>query len=321
MELWNGEPRFLVKPLPGRPGFLSHTFQATRKGDPKNYILKVGTPNRRAREFSKKIHAFRREAVAYKVLQTLGHKVVPRCYAAAFNPDGSQGFLLLEKITKSHPGDQVAGLTLHELSAAVRSIGAVHAHLWKCHRRLAGKPLPLHQYNRAHETQSHRSAFLREFRTWLSPRDVTMAQKVPGIVSRALCLAKKRPTTLVHGDLRADNLLFSKDRVFIVDWQIAAWGLGTFDLARLMGGSTRRPLSLPKQQNLVKIWHQTLKRGGVRGYTWAEAWQDYRLGVALSLSIPITNGPTLAHLSVRGKKIARLMIHRFFQNGRQFGLL
>jgi hypothetical protein len=36
--------------------------------------------------------------------------------------------------------------------------------------------------------------------------------------------------------------------------------------------------------------------------------------VALTLSIPITNGPTLVQLSTRGRKIARLMIRRFFKN-------
>jgi len=53
----------------------------------------------------------------------------------------------------------------------------------------------------------------------------------------------------------------------------------------------------------------------------ADAWQDYRIGVGLTLSIPVTNGPTLARLSPRGQKIARRMIQRFFGNGRKFGLL
>ena len=321
MSVWNGNPRFLVKPLPGRPGFLSHTFQASRKGDPRNYILKVGARDPRAQEFSQKIHAFQREAMAYEFLQPLSHSVVPRCFASAFTPDGSDGLLLLEEITKARTGDQVAGLTFRDLSIAVQSIGIVHAHLWKRPRRAAGKSLPLHQYNLAHEAKSHWRSFFKEFRSWLSTADKIRARKIPGIVSFALCLVKKRPITLVHGDLRADNLLFAKGRVFIVDWQIAAWGVGAFDLARLIGGSTRRPLGLPEQRKLVQLWHQTLKQGGVQKYTWAEAWQDYRLGVALTLSIPITNGPTLAHLSPRGKKIAHLMIRRFFRNGRELGLL
>ena len=133
-------------------------------------------------------------------------------------------------------------------------------------------------------------------------------------IAQALRWAKKRPITLIHGDLRADNLLLTRSKVFIVDWQIAALGLGGFDLARVIGGSSARPLTLRDQHQLVGIWHQTLQQGGVRSYNLSDAWWDYRIGVALTLSIPITNGPTLVQLSARGRKIARLMVRRFFKN-------
>ena len=318
MELSPGRNRFLIKPLSGHPGFLSHTFHARRKGDPQSYIVKVGTNDLRAQKFCRLIHAFRREAAAYKLLKPLADKVVPRCFASTSTPDGSNGLILLGEIAPARTGDQVSGLTFSELCVAVRSIGIVHAYLWGNQRK---RDLPLHQYNRAHETQSLFDAFLKEFRTWISPSEIKRVRNVLRTVSLALRQARKRPVTLVHGDLRADNLLFSKDRVFIVDWQIASWGLGSFDLARVIGGSTQRALNLTEQKKLVQIWHQTLKRNKVRGYPFEEAWQDYRIGVALTLSIPITNGPTLAHLSTRGKKIARLMVRRFFRNGREFGLI
>ena len=49
---------------------------------------------------------------------------------------------------------------------------------------------------------------------------------------------RERPPTLVHADLRADNLLFgpvgTPDEVIIIDWQLAIRGMGAFDIARLM---------------------------------------------------------------------------------------
>lgn len=322
MHDWVGEPRFLVTPLTEQPGFLSQTFEATRRGDPDTYVLKVGTRNQRAREFARKVQAFRREVGAYKLLRPFGGQVVPRCRASAFSADGSDGLLLLEKITGARTGDQVAGLTFCELSAAIRAIGRVHAHFWRQPRK-KGHPLflPRHQYNLAHEIPSSLRAFRREFSSLVSADEKTGLAKIPRIVSQAIRQAKKRPATLLHGDWRADNLLFVPGRVLIVDWQLASWGLGSFDLARLIGGSTKRPLALSEQKKLVSLWHQTLQRGGVRQYTSEEAWQDYRIGVALTLSIPITNGPVLAHLSPRGKQIARLMIRRFFCNGQELGFL
>jgi aminoglycoside/choline kinase family phosphotransferase len=298
-------------------GFLSRTFHATRPGNRESYILKIGSQNPVARNFSSKIHSFLRECAAYSLLPSLAGKVVPKCFSSCSTPDGADGLLCLQEVTRARSGDQIAGLSWKELAKTAKSIGIIHAHLWGSARK---GDLPLHQYNRAHESKSLLKSFLKEFRPRLSKSEIKRVRNIPKTVSIAIQQSKKRPITLIHGDLRADNLLFSKGRVFIVDWQIAAWGLGSFDLARVIGGSTQRPLSLSEQRKLVKIWHQTLKRKNVSGYSFEEAWQDYRIGVALTLSIPITNAPTLAHLSIRGKKIAHLMMRRFFRNGREFGL-
>lgn len=305
----------------GTEGFLSRTFRATRPGDPKGSILKVGPLDPIAREFSRKIKSFRRETLAYKLLRPFTGKIVPKCFNSFSSQDGSDGFLWLEEISPARSGDQISGLSPKELAATARSMGRIHARFWKAPKQAGTDRLPVHRYNLAHETRTHLTKFRKLDRSFLPSRDRLVLRRLPAVIAHALQQVPHRPATLLHGDLRADNLLFSRGRVFIVDWQIAAWGLGTFDLARVIGGSTRHPLRLAEQKKLVTVWHQTLQRGGVRGYSLADAWRDYRIGVALTLSIPITNGPTLARLSPRGKRITRLMIRRFFHNGRQFGLL
>lgn len=312
--------RFLLRPT-GTSGFLSRTFRATRPGDPKSYLLKVGSPDPLAKGFSRKIRSFRRECAAYRLLRPIQGQVTPPCLASVSTPDGSDGFLWLREISPARTGDQIAGLSWRKLAATARSIGTIHARFWESQKLPNFRHLPLHHYNRAHETKTHLRDFQRTCRSFLLPQHQKILPQVRKAVAQALLQSRTRPYTLVHGDLRADNLLFSRGRVFIVDWQISAWGLGAFDLARVIGGSTKRPLTLSEQKKLVSLWHQTLRRGGVRHYTSEEAWQDYRTGVALTLSIPITNGPVLARLSPRGKKIARLMIRRFFRNGQVFDLL
>lgn len=267
-----------------------------------------------SQKFSRHIRSFQREVLAYQILQPLGGKYVPRCLASASVPDGSDGFLLLQEINPCRTGDQIQGLSFRELSSVAKSIGAVHARFWNSNQLRKIKALPLHHYNRAHEAGKHAQTFLRHCRSLLTKKDAKRIQHFLPTIAQALQRAKKRSITLVHGDLRADNLLLVRSKALIVDWQIAARGLGAFDLARVIGGSSTRPLTLRDQQKLVSIWHQTLRQGGVRSYNLSDAWWDYRIGVALTLSIPITNGSTLVQLSTRGRKIARLMIHRFFQN-------
>jgi len=305
--------RFLLHPT-RTTGFLSQTFHAIRPGESRKYILKVGSKQPVARKFSRHIRSFQREVLAYQLLKPLGGEFVPCCIAAASTPDGSDGLLLLQEIFPCRTGDQIQGLSFRELSSVAKSIGAVHARFWNSNQLRKIKALPLHQYNRAHEAKKNTQTFLKHCRSLLTKGDVKRIQHFLPTITRALRQAKKRPITLVHGDLRADNLLLVRSKIFIVDWQIAARGLGAFDLARVIGGSSARSLTLQEQHKLVCIWHQTLCQGGVRGYNLSDAWQDYQIGVALTLSIPITNGPTLVQLSTRGRKIARLMVHRFFQN-------
>jgi len=305
--------RFLLYPTQST-GFLSQTFHATRNGDPRKYILKVGSDHPVARKFSRHIRSFQREILAYQLLQPLGGKFVPRCMVSASVPNGSDGLLLLQEINPARSGDQVQGLSFKELSSVAKSIGVVHARFWNSNQLRKIKALPLHHYNRAHETRKHAQAFFKHCRSLVTQKDL---KRIPSFflsITQALRQSKNRPITLVHGDLRADNLLFVRSKAFIVDWQIAARGLGAFDLARVIGGSSARPLAPQAQHKLVGIWHQTLRQGGVRGYNLPDAWHDYRIGVALTLSIPITNGPTLVQLSTRGRRIARLMIRRFFRN-------
>lgn len=305
--------RFLLHPT-RTTGFLSKTFHANRPGESRKYILKVGSDHPVAQKFSRHIHSFQREVLAYQLLKPLGGKYVPRCLASASVPDGSNGLLLLQAIFPCRTGDQIQGLSFRELYSVAKSIGAIHARFWNSKQLLKAKVLPLHHYNRAHEARKHTQTFLKHCRSLLTKGDVKRIQHFLPVITQAVRKTTKRPITLVHGDLRADNLLLVRSNVFIVDWQIASRGLGAFDLARVIGGSTSRPLTLRDQHKLVGIWHQTLRQCGVRDYNLSDAWRDYRIGVALTLSIPITNGPTLVQLSTRGRKIARLMIRRFFKN-------
>jgi aminoglycoside/choline kinase family phosphotransferase len=305
--------RFLLHPT-RTTGFLSQTFYATRPGDSRKYILKVGSDQPVAQTFSRHIRAFQREVLAYQLLKPLGGKYVPRYIASASTPDGSDGLLLLQEIFPCRTGDQIQGLSFRELSSVAKSIGAVHARFWNSNQLRKIKALPLHHYNRAHEAKKNTQTFLKHCRSLLTKGDVKRIQHFLPTIAQALRQATKRPITLVHGDLRADNLLLVRSKVFIVDWQIAARGLGAFDLARVIGGSSSRPLQLRDQYKLINIWQKTLRQRGVRGYNFTDAWRDYQIGVALTLSIPITNGSTLVQLSTRGRKIARLMVRRFFQN-------
>jgi hypothetical protein len=162
---------------------------------------------------------------------------------------------------------------------------------------------------RAREVKQNLPAFLRWAK--LSPRDRQLFIKLTSEVPSILARFKKRPLTLVHGDLRSDNVFYGERFIRFIDWGLSSAGNPTFDLARFAGGSPRKSLSLLQHVDLFNLWHRELLRRGVLNYPSDEAWQDYRDAVLLALTIPVTNGPTLAKFSNRGHNLAKVITNRF----------
>ena len=61
----------------------------------------------------------------------------------------------------------------------------------------------------------------------------------PGDLATALIAAHGAPT-LIHGDLRGDNLGFAGDRLVLIDWDLAAAGTPTVEFAWYLAHSARR---------------------------------------------------------------------------------
>ena len=313
-----GPSRFLVRPLAGSTGFLSRIFVATRQGDARRYILKVGSDIPERRQWAGELHTFARELAAYRLLAPLQGKLSPRLFSGTSVTNGSDGLLLLEEIHEGRSRDQLRGLTWPELASAARSIARIHARFWNSSALRKSQDLPRHHYMRAHEIRRYLPGFLRWAK--LSSKERALFRHLPRQVSAALSRFRKQPVTLVHGDLRSDNIFYGCNSVKFIDWGLALAGNALFDLARLAGGSARKPLSLLQHVDLFKIWHTELLRHGVRNYPLHQAWQNYQDAVLLTLTIPVTNAPMLAKFSDRGRKMAKLISRRFIFSARELGL-
>ena len=310
--------RFALRPTRSL-GFLSQTFYATRTCDSNGYILKVGTNITERKRWARELHVFDRELAAYHLLAPLRGMRSPHLHYGTTADHGSDGLLLMEEIKNARNIDQIRGLEWKDLRSAVLAIAQVHAHFWNSPTLKKAKGLPLHHYMRAHELKQNLHRFLR----WanLSDENKNLFSTLPDRVPSVLARLKKRPFTLVHGDLRSDNIFFQTKTVRFIDWGLSFVGCPAFDLARLAGGSSRKPLTLLQHVDLFNLWHRELLRRKVRNYPTHEAWQDYRDAVLLTLTIPVTNAPTLAKFSTRGHKIAKLITTRFIFASHQLGIL
>jgi hypothetical protein len=134
---------------------------------------------------------------------------------------------------------------------------------------------------------------------------------------------EERPHTIAHSDFRADNLLFDApgqpDPVVAVDWQLAIRGRGALDVARLLCGSVSSEDRAACEMDVLRQWHRTLEAGGVKGYSFPQALQDYRLGALLCLYFPVTIHEAEEGAGNRGVALAGAQIVRFFTAALQLG--
>ncbi len=210
----------------------------------------------------------------------------PRCYFAETTADGNGGALVLEDLGAWRPGDEYDGLGDDALAAALTAIADLHAWGWGAERAgLAELPAGDYAVDRT----------LVDYWPQIRPYVVTgLGDSVAGLGDRFVAgfpaLAEAllgRPLTLVHGDLRSDNLRFDPaasgaEAVGVLDWGSAFVGVGAFDPAKLVSTSATQPATLARLRDACSVWHAALVGAGVAGYSEADAWRDFKAGIALA---------------------------------------
>jgi aminoglycoside/choline kinase family phosphotransferase len=234
---------------------------------------------------------YAREAGTYRWLLPRDGVRAPRCFAVVDGGDGP--VLVLEDLGHLRPGDQLRGATIAEAEAAADLAGALHAAFWNDPTLAACAWLPgpddevVAGYGRLFELTW--DAFRVRAGDFIPTAHLDAAERAVArfdAVCRAFALA---PRTLVHGDFRLDNLLFDEDgAATAIDWQLAAWGRGAYDLALFAAGSMDPEVRRAIEDALVERYHRALVAHGVEGYTLADCRRDYRFGHVLNLPNPVT---------------------------------
>ncbi len=70
------------------------------------------------------------------------------------------------------------------------------------------------------------------------------------------------PWTVLHSDLRLDNLLFGRPRVTVVDWHTVKVGPGLSDVSYFIGSSLAPEVRRDFECELVRAYHRHLASGG-----------------------------------------------------------
>jgi aminoglycoside phosphotransferase (APT) family kinase protein len=287
------------------------TYDRIENGAPASVIVKLPTADELHRNIGNFYSAYEREIRFYREVAPHSPIRVPRTFCLAMDREADAYLLVMEDLGSLTPGDQVQGLTADEAHAGVEAIGRFHATWWESPRLATLDWMPTRNF-RAARYQSMWPKFRETIGPQLSPAAVALGERLNERLESLLQKIEAGPRTIVHSDFRADNLLFDGPSVAVLDWQLAIRSHGALDVARLLCGSLPSGDRARREAELVRHWHDALAAGGVKDYSFQQAFEDYRLAAFLCLYYPVTIHEAEEAGGRRGTALAHAQIERFF---------
>jgi len=216
--------------------------------------------------------------------------------------------LLLEDLAPARAGDQVSGCSRDELESVLRTSARLHGAYWES-PELAGRfyvsrldiiPRAQQMYYR-----QARPEITARYGNLMTERTLWRVDRVDEVISTLTYRFCDAPLTMVHGDLRLDNLFLSTTsrvespgratgvavdpEVILIDWQVAAQGPGVYDIAYLLSSSLSAEEQCRSEADLLRVYHDELVRVGVRDYDYERLLRDYRVALLLLVHRVLTS--------------------------------
>ncbi|HKY16570.1 MAG TPA: phosphotransferase [Microthrixaceae bacterium] len=259
----------------------TYRLHLTYEGDagPSTLVAKLGAGDAATRTMV--APGYRAEVGFYTEIAPGLEVRTPRCWYGAIVPDGANFTLLLDDVRDALPGVQADGCSVAQARAAIANLVELHVPRW-------GDPA-LHDFEflmqpdqamadlMGQATVSATEEFVGRYAAQLGEECVATLREVAPHVA-AWQVTRLDPFTVIHGDYRLDNLLFSPAEAIAVDWQTAAVGPPLRDVAYFLGTCVDPEQRRATEKDLVAEYHEAIVARGVSDYDLDRCWDDYRLG-------------------------------------------
>jgi thiamine kinase-like enzyme len=272
-------------------------------GSPDRLVLKGNNPT----EWG--VEAGADEVRFYTLLVTLPthpSTIVP-CYAATYDQDTGESFLLLQDLSATHQPpvtrDQQVGVVQgvpspEAITGVVDTLAELHAYWWE-HPCLDSEQFPVgywsgtpdrfawYRQKRAASWSRLMAAENSWFPLELKALYEQLFARLPVVWERYLQprFRSKRHLTLIHGDAYFCNFLSPRPGVdgptYLIDWQSPSFDIGGYDLVNLCATfwTSEQRHEEQREDRILHRYLQTLANHGVRHYGWDDLVTDYQLGL------------------------------------------
>lgn len=278
---------------------------------PATIVAKCPSHDEASRHIAALTGTYVKEVSWYRELAGGSGVAAPHCHHAEIAPNDVDFILLLADLAPAQQGDQLAGLGLHALVPCIDAAAELHALLWDDARLDALSWLARDSADlvRALFPQLY-LGFRERYAARLAPEVLDLGA---GLAERLEAWLARSPAarTIVHGDLRIDNILFAPDgtHCWLVDWQTLGRGSGAADIAYLVGTSVADPSErAAADRPAFDRWIAALRAKGVDQDADA-LWTDYRIG-ALSGYFMAVFASMNVERTTRGDEMFAVMAER-----------
>ena len=258
---------------------------------PRQVVAKFSAPRKEALDNAKRGGTHERELRCYDELLSETPISIPKIFASWFDEDTSEYLILQEFIEFDQNVDQIHGITIAQTKLVIEEAAAMHAHWWEHSDLSESRWLPRLNDDRRRTNLTTVTKLGWDTLSEILDEGGFAYPKISGEnlaerIDDMLCDLSASASTLIHSDLRADNLLFnaSGDTVMIVDWQGCSFGPSTFDVTYHMIQSlsidARRHYETELLDHYINSLHSL-----EHGITSDEVYELYRNSILYSLSI------------------------------------
>ncbi|OMC41352.1 aminoglycoside phosphotransferase [Mycobacterium sp. GA-1841] len=272
---------------------------------PKTLIVKLPADSL-ARGGMEMLGGYRRELHFYRYVAPDAPLATPRCYVARMS--GPDFVLVLEDLRDWENADHLVGLSLPQARLCIQQLAGLHA--WS-----SGVDGAVLQEFPSIDSPLTRDLFLPAFAPgWQLYRDHTRQPIPKAIAAFAERFTELAPAalavlggqnTLLHGDIRADNMFFCDDALKVVDFQLTVRGAGAADIAYLVSQGLPTAVRRGHDEELLREYVSR-----VDGYSFDEAWRHYRFAAALLMYMPVVALLTWDTAPERSRQLCLTLIDR-----------
>jgi aminoglycoside phosphotransferase (APT) family kinase protein len=242
---------------------------------------------------------------------------VPVRYHAAVHHGTSDFVVVMEDLGSLRLVDQVVGMSRPDAERAVDALAAWHATWWGDEaEELADRGLTVGLGDPIYPAILP-TVFAEGWEKVTAELEVAepilaVGPRFADAIAGLLHDLSRGPNTCVHGDFRADNILFdARNQVALLDFQLIGTGSGAYDLAYFVTQSLEPDVASGGERALFGRWRAELVRRGVPEAHLERAWDDYRTAALFCLVYPIVASRGMDLADPRQRHLIECMNGRF----------